>query len=149
MQEPAPRVASLLDFCGKTVVVTGASAGIGAGIARRFSEAGANVVINYRSDRAGAGALAQSLGGNALAFHADITDQASVDGLMQAGINHFGRLDALINNAALQDHGALMELPGETFENDERRAAVTRAGFFAGRPSRCRESHSNCRVETE
>ena len=54
MQEPAPPVASLLDFRGKTVVVTGASAGIGAGIARRCSEAGANVVINYRSDRAGA-----------------------------------------------------------------------------------------------
>ncbi len=116
MQEPAPPVASLLDFRGKTVVVTGASAGIGAGIARRCSEAGANVVINYRSDRAGAEALAQSLGGNALAFHADITDQASVDGLMQAAINRFGRLDALINNAALQDHGALMELPGETFD---------------------------------
>ena len=45
MPDPVPRVADLLDFAGRTVVVTGASGGIGAGIVRRFAEAGANVVM--------------------------------------------------------------------------------------------------------
>jgi 3-oxoacyl-[acyl-carrier protein] reductase len=116
MQEAAPSVASLLDFRDKTVVVTGASAGIGTAIARRFREAGASVVIGYRSDRAGAEALAQNLGDNALAIHADITNQGSVDRLMQSAVDRFGRLDVLVNNAALQDHGAFMELPGDTFD---------------------------------
>jgi NAD(P)-dependent dehydrogenase (short-subunit alcohol dehydrogenase family) len=93
-----------------------ASAGIGAGVARRFAEAGANVAINFRSDRAGAEALAESLAGEAIALHADITDQPAVEALMQAVVDRFGRIDALINNAALQDHGPLMELPGETFD---------------------------------
>jgi 3-oxoacyl-[acyl-carrier protein] reductase len=116
MQGAVPRVADLLDFTGRAVVVTGASAGIGAGLARRFAEAGANVAINYRSDRAGAEALAESLAGKAIALHADITDQSAVDALMQAVVDRFGRIDALINNAALQDHGPFMELPGETFD---------------------------------
>jgi 3-oxoacyl-[acyl-carrier protein] reductase len=116
MRESIPGVADLLDFAGRTVVVTGASAGIGAGVVRRFAEAGANVAINYRSDRAGAQALANSLGGKSIAVHADITDQAAVDALMQAAVDRFGRLDALINNAALQDHAPFMELSGETFD---------------------------------
>ena len=66
-QDSVLSVAGLLDFAGKTVVVTGASAGIGSGIVRRFAEAGANVVIHYRSDRASAEALADSLGDKAIA----------------------------------------------------------------------------------
>jgi NAD(P)-dependent dehydrogenase (short-subunit alcohol dehydrogenase family) len=116
MQNAAPRVADLLDFTGRTVVVTGAGAGIGAGVARRFAEAGANVAINYRSGQAAAEALAQSLGDKAIAVYADITDQSAVDALMLAAMQRFGRLDALINNAALQDHGPFMELAGETFD---------------------------------
>jgi NAD(P)-dependent dehydrogenase (short-subunit alcohol dehydrogenase family) len=116
MRDPIPNVAGLLDFAGKCVVVTGASGGIGAGIVRRFAEAGANVAIHYRSDRAGADALAVSLGDKAIAVHADITDQAQVDALMQAAADRFGRLDALVNNAALQDHGPFMELKGEIFD---------------------------------
>ncbi len=116
MRDAVPKVAGLLDFTGKTIVVTGASAGIGAGIARRFVEAGASVAINYRSDRSGAEALADSLGAKAIAVHADITDQAAVEALMQAAVDRFGGLDGLINNAALQDHGAFMELPGDRFD---------------------------------
>jgi NAD(P)-dependent dehydrogenase (short-subunit alcohol dehydrogenase family) len=116
MQDAIPKISGLLDFTGRAVVVTGASAGIGAGVARRFAEAGASVAINYRSDRTGAEALAKSLGGGAIAVHADVTDQESVDALMQAAVESFGRLDVLVNNAALQDHGSFMELPGETFD---------------------------------
>ena len=71
---------------------------------------------HYRSDRAGAEALAESLGEKAIAVHGDITDQSAVDNLMQSALDSFGRLDALINNAALQDHGAFLTLPGETFD---------------------------------
>jgi NAD(P)-dependent dehydrogenase (short-subunit alcohol dehydrogenase family) len=116
MEKSIPKVADLLDFTGKTVVVTGASAGIGAGIVRRFAEAGAHVVINYRSGRAGAEALATNLAGRAIAVHADVTDPAAVDALMHAAVDKFGRLDALVNNAALQDHGAFMALSGEAFD---------------------------------
>jgi NAD(P)-dependent dehydrogenase (short-subunit alcohol dehydrogenase family) len=116
MLDSVPKVPGLLDFTGKTVVVTGASAGIGAGIVRRFAEAGANVVVHYRSGRADALELADSFPGKAAAAHADITDQDAVEALMQLAVDRFGALDALINNAALQDHGAFMELSGETFD---------------------------------
>jgi NAD(P)-dependent dehydrogenase (short-subunit alcohol dehydrogenase family) len=116
MLDAIPRVAGLLDFTGKTVVVTGASAGIGAGVVRRFAEAGANVVVHYRSGEVDARALVESLPGKAVAAHAEITDQDAVEALMQLAVDRFGMLDVLINNAALQDHGAFMELSGETFE---------------------------------
>jgi NAD(P)-dependent dehydrogenase (short-subunit alcohol dehydrogenase family) len=96
--------------------VTGASAGIGAGIVKRFAEAGANVVIHYRSDRAGAEALVETLGDKVIAVYGDVTDQAAVEALMQATAERFGQLDVLINNAALQDHGPFPELSGETFD---------------------------------
>jgi NAD(P)-dependent dehydrogenase (short-subunit alcohol dehydrogenase family) len=116
MLDAVPKVAGLLDFRGRVVVVTGASGGIGAGIARRFAEAGAGVAIGYRGDRAGAEALAAEIGAAAIAVHADVTDDAAVEALMQATVDRFGRIDALINNAALQDHGAFAELPGAAFD---------------------------------
>ena len=112
---PAPAVADLLDFSGRTVVITGANAGIGAGIVRRFAEAGANVVIHYRSGKAGA-ELAAEIGARALPVHADVTDQAAVDALIQAAVERFGRIDVLVNNAALQTDGAFLDLPGDDFD---------------------------------
>ena len=56
-----PATQQLLDFGNKTVVVTGASQGIGAGIARRFAEAGANVVVHYRSGKTGADAIVKEI----------------------------------------------------------------------------------------
>jgi NAD(P)-dependent dehydrogenase (short-subunit alcohol dehydrogenase family) len=116
MTEAAPEVAKLLDFTGRTVVVTGASGGIGAGIVRRFAEAGANVVIHYRSDEAGALRLEEEIGARATAVHADVTDNDAVERLMQAAADRFGGLDALVNNAALQPHGAFLELAGAEFD---------------------------------
>jgi NAD(P)-dependent dehydrogenase (short-subunit alcohol dehydrogenase family) len=116
MTEAAPEVATLLDFAGKTVVVTGASGGIGAGIARRFAEANANIVIHYRSDEAGALRLAGEIGARAITVHADITDDDAIERLMQTAVDRFGGIDALINNAALQPHGAFLELVGAEFD---------------------------------
>ncbi len=113
MQESPPPVSRLLDLSGKTVVVTGASGGIGAGIAARFHEAGGNVVIAYRSDRNGAEALAEQLGPRATSFAAELTVDAEVEALMDAAVKSFGGLDVLVNNAALQTHDAFMDLSGE------------------------------------
>jgi 3-oxoacyl-[acyl-carrier protein] reductase len=73
MDIPPPN--RLLDFHGKTVAITGASAGIGAGIASRFAKAGANLVVNYRRNEGGARSVAQeieSLGARVVVVHADV-----------------------------------------------------------------------------
>ena len=116
MNAAAPPVASLLDFTGRTVIVTGAAAGIGAGIACRFAEAGANVVIHYRRDHAGATALAAAIGARAITVAGDITDDAAAAAIAAAAVARFGRIDALINNAALQTHAALLEMDGAGFD---------------------------------
>lgn len=116
MTASVPSVATLLDFTGRTVVVTGASGGIGAGIAARFAEAGANVVIHYRSGERDAAALAARIGERALAVGGDVTVDSDVEHLMGAAVDRFGSLDVLVNNAALQPHGAFLDLPGAEFD---------------------------------
>lgn len=90
------------DLKNKVVLVTGASSGIGAAVARAFGEAGARVAVHYRSRRDEAedvvGAI-ESAGGHAKAFAADVTDTAQVDRLVDAVHKHFGRIDVLVNNA--------------------------------------------------
>jgi NAD(P)-dependent dehydrogenase (short-subunit alcohol dehydrogenase family) len=83
-----------LEFSGKTVLVTGASRGIGLGIARGFSAAGANLVL--LADDEAVLPLASELGG--AGFVADIADAASV----QAIITRLGQIDVVINNAGLE-----------------------------------------------
>ena len=116
LNEQIPAVSELLNYSGKTVVVTGASAGIGAGIVRRFHEAGANVVAHYRSDAAGAQSLTATLGSRAVAVYGDITIDADVERLMQSAVDSFGSLDVLVNNAALQPHAAFLDLSGDDFD---------------------------------
>jgi NAD(P)-dependent dehydrogenase (short-subunit alcohol dehydrogenase family) len=103
-------VSSLLDYSGKTVLVTGASGGIGAGIARRFAEAGANVALHYRNGQANAEALALELGDKAEAFQADLTNAASVSRLMDSVISHFGALDVCINNAGAFPNASIKDM---------------------------------------
>lgn len=86
-------------FTGKTVVVTGASSGIGEGIARRFAAEGANVVLAARrKDRLDA--LATELGTQrALAVVTDVTKQEDIDAAVRATADRFGRIDVLVSNA--------------------------------------------------
>jgi NAD(P)-dependent dehydrogenase (short-subunit alcohol dehydrogenase family) len=103
----------LLNFSGKTVIVTGASQGIGAGIARRFAQAGAQLVIHYRSGSAAATALVEDIvsdGGRAVAIAAELTDPASVEALIAESVAAFGALDVMINNAGIFPNAALLEL---------------------------------------
>src|SRR5690242_17718759 len=89
---------------GKVAVVTGASKGIGAGIAKRLGAAGASVVVNYASSREGAERVVAEIiaaGGKAIAIQGDVSKAAEVERLFAEAIRVFGRLDVLVNNAGV------------------------------------------------
>jgi len=88
----------------KVAVVTGASKGIGAGIAKAFAAAGAKVVVNYASSKEGADKVVNEItknGGVAIAVRGDVTKSAEVKKLFEETGNTFGRLDILVNNAGV------------------------------------------------
>ena len=100
----SPPVPSLLDLSHRNVLVTGASGNIGQGIALRLKEAGASIVVHYRSDVASARWLAHQLGDAPIAG-ADLRDEAEVAGLFE---KH--RIDDVVNNAATQPVATLADM---------------------------------------
>lgn len=117
MTIPSPR--DLLDFSGRVVVVTGAGSGLGSGIATRFAEAGAAVVVNYRSSAAGARAVVQAieaLGRKAIAVQADVSQRNDVERLVAETVKGFGGLDVWINNAGLYPLSSLLEMTEEEWD---------------------------------
>lgn len=89
---------------GKVAVVTGASKGIGAGIAKSFAAAGAAVVVNYASSREGADRVVAEIngsGGKAIAVHGDVSKADDVRRVFAAAKEAFGSLDVLVNNAGV------------------------------------------------
>src|SRR6202022_3537115 len=103
---------------GKVAIVTGASKGIGAGIATALAAAGARVAVNYSSDREGAGRVAQAIinsGGEAIEIAADVSKGADVAQLFKEVDSSFGRLDVLVNNAGVFRFGAFAEITEEGF----------------------------------
>ncbi len=91
-----------MDFKDKVVLITGASRGIGAAIARAFAAEGASVAINYLQNAEAAEAVVadcRAAGGDASAFPTDVTDTAAIPALIESVLETFGRIDVLINNA--------------------------------------------------
>ncbi len=89
---------------GKVAVVTGASKGIGAGIAKAFGREGASVVVNYATDQAGAERVAKEIetaGGKAVVVGASVAKTSEIDALFTEVKKHFGKIDVLVNNAGV------------------------------------------------
>ncbi len=95
---------------GKVAIVTGASKGIGAGIARGLAAEGASVVVNYASSKSGADAVVAAIveaGGTAVAVGGDVSTTAGAQGIVDAAIRNYGRLDVLVNNSGVYDFAPL------------------------------------------
>ncbi len=102
----------------KVAVVTGASKGIGAGIAKALAEAGASVVVNYSSGKEGAERVAAGIvanGGKAIAVQGDVSKASEVRHVFAAAKKEFGTLDVLVNNAGVYEFGAIGDITEEQF----------------------------------
>jgi 3-oxoacyl-[acyl-carrier protein] reductase len=102
----------------KVAIVTGASKGIGAAIARHLAEAGAAVVVNYASSKEGADRIVADItrqGGRAVAVQANVARGEEIDRLFAETKKAFGRLDILVNNAGVYEFAPLEEVTAERF----------------------------------
>jgi len=100
-------------LAGKTAVITGASKGIGAGIAKAFAKEGANVVVNYaraKDDAEKVSAEIQKSGGKAIAVQADVSRQSDVDRLFEVAKKTFGSVDILVNNAGVYEFAPIEQI---------------------------------------
>jgi len=104
---------------GKVAVVTGASLGIGAGIAKRLAADGAAVIVNYAKNEAAANSVVQAIrdaGGKAVAVGADVSNPEQVDALIEAAVKNFGRLDILVNNSGIYEFAPLEAVTLDSFD---------------------------------
>jgi len=102
----------------KVAVITGASKGIGAGIAKHLAAAGASVVVNYSSDKAGADktvAEITSKGGKAITVQGNVSNEADVTRLFEETKKAFGAVDILVNNAGIYKFGGIEEITATDF----------------------------------
>ncbi len=103
---------------GKTAVITGASKGIGAGIALAFAKEGANVVVNYARAKHDAEKVAANIkdsGGKSITVQADVSKKADVDKLFAEATKAFGTVDILVNNAGVYEFAPLDQITEDSY----------------------------------
>jgi 3-oxoacyl-[acyl-carrier protein] reductase len=103
---------------GKVAVVTGASKGIGAAIAKALANEGASVVVNYASSKEGAEKVVGDItasGGKAIAVGGDVTKQSEANAIIDAAVTNFGRLDIVVNNSGVYEFAPVEEITEEQF----------------------------------
>jgi glucose 1-dehydrogenase len=105
---------------GQVAIVTGASSGIGAGVAKALAAEGANVVVNYSSSSTKAEAVLQEIkaaGGDGVAIKADVGSEQDVVSMFQQVIKRYGTVDILVNNAGLQNDAKFHEMTLDQWNN--------------------------------
>jgi 3-oxoacyl-[acyl-carrier protein] reductase len=117
-EEIEARRIEMSKLTGKVAVVTGASKGIGAAIAKSLAAEGASVVVNYASSKAGADTVVAAItkaGGKAVAVGGDVSNPADAQGIIDAAIKNFGKLDILVNNSGVYEFAPIEAITPEHF----------------------------------
>lgn len=107
------------NLSNKVILVTGASKGIGAEVAKKLAEAGAKVIVNFAGSKADADHVIETIknnGGEAIAVQADVSRSEDVKNLFNQSIAHFGKIDVLVNNAGIMITKTIQETTDEDFD---------------------------------
>ncbi|MGO4447552.1 SDR family oxidoreductase [Phyllobacterium sp. TAF24] len=103
-------------LAGKTAIITGGASGFGEGMAKRFAEEGANVVVADLNHK-GAETVATAIGKSAIAVQADVSRKEDVDAMVAAAMDTFGRVDIMVNNAGFTHrNGSMLDVDESTFD---------------------------------
>ena len=108
-----------LDLKGRVAIITGASRGIGRATAIALARAGAAVIVNFSQNETAAEEVKKNIedfGGSAVTVRADVTDYSQCEALVQSAIDHFNRIDILINNAGITRDNLLIRLKTEEWQ---------------------------------